>query len=106
MRVYAAQHLFDPDLTPGAIARAHNVSLRQLYKAFAEAGLSLEQDIVTRRLEAARARLASAAGRRRSIAATARATGFRDASHFARRFRAAYGMTPREWQRRSAQEGP
>jgi AraC-like DNA-binding protein len=105
VRVYAAQHLSDPDLTPGALARAHAVSVRQLYKAFAEAGLSLEQWILVQRLEAARARLASPAGRRRSIAATAGDTGFRDASHFARRFRAAYGMTPREWQKLSAEEG-
>ncbi len=105
VRVYAAQHLFDPELTPTALARIHNVSVRQLYKAFAEAGLSLEQWILTQRLEAARARLASPTGRRRSIAAIARATGFRDASHFSRRFRAAYGMTPREWQRLSAERG-
>jgi AraC-like DNA-binding protein len=104
VRVYAAQHLSDPDLAPGTIAWAHNVSVRQLYKAFAEAGLSLEQWILTERLEAARAHLGSPAGRRRSIAATARTTGFRDASHFARRFRAAYGMTPREWQRLSSEE--
>jgi AraC-like DNA-binding protein len=105
VRVHVAQHLFDPDLTPGAVARAHAVSVRQLYKAFAEAGLSLEQWILVQRLEAARVRLASPAGRRRSIAATARETGFRDASHFARRFRAAYGMTPREWQKLSAEQG-
>jgi AraC-like DNA-binding protein len=103
VRVYAAQHLFDPDLTADTIARAHNVSVRQLYKAFAEADLRLEQWVLAQRLEAARARLASPAGRRRSIAATSRATGFRDASHFSRRFRAAYGMTPREWQRLSAE---
>jgi AraC-like DNA-binding protein len=102
VRVYAAQHLSDPDLTPAAIAWTHNVSVRQLYKAFAEADLSLEQWLIDQRLEAARSRLASTGGRRRSIAATARACGFRDASHFARRFRAAYGMTPREWQRTSA----
>jgi AraC-like DNA-binding protein len=105
VRVHAVQHLFDPDLTAEAIARAHNVSVRQLYKAFAEADLSLEQWILTQRLEAARTQLSSPAGRRRSIAATARACGFRDPSHFSRRFRAAYGMAPREWQRLSADEG-
>jgi AraC-like DNA-binding protein len=105
VQVYVSQHLFDAQLTPATIAWAHNVSVRQIYKAFAEAGLSLEQWIIDRRLEAARTRLTSAEGRRRSIAAVARACGFRDASHFARRFRAAYGMTPHEWQRLSAEEG-
>jgi AraC-like DNA-binding protein len=105
VRAWAAQHLSDPELTPGAIARVHNVSVRLLYTAFAEAGLSLEQWILTQRLEAARARLATSVDRHPSIAATARAVGFRDASHFSRRFRAAYGVTPREWQRLSAEEG-
>jgi AraC-like DNA-binding protein len=36
------------------------------------------------------------------IAATARACGFADASHFARRFRGAYGLSPREWQQAAA----
>lgn len=38
--------------------------------------------------------------RHRSIAAIARSWGFRDPSHFARRFLAAYGVTPKEWRRR------
>ncbi|WP_369134638.1 helix-turn-helix domain-containing protein [Modestobacter sp. I12A-02662] len=99
VRAYVAQHLHDPGLTPGAIAGAHNVSLRQLYKACNEAGLRLEQWIIEQRLEAARVHLTTPAGLRRSIAATARAHGFADPSHFTRRFRQAYGMTPREWQR-------
>jgi AraC-like DNA-binding protein len=99
VRAFVGQHLHDPGLSPVAIAGAHNVSLRQLYKACSEAGLSLEQWIIEQRLEAARAHLASAAGLRRSIASTARAHGFADPSHFTRRFRQAYGLTPREWQR-------
>jgi AraC-like DNA-binding protein len=31
------------------------------------------------------------------IAAVARRWGFTDATHFGRRFRAAYGISPREW---------
>ncbi|TFV92820.1 helix-turn-helix domain-containing protein [Blastococcus sp. CT_GayMR20] len=95
---YVQQHLRDPELTPEGIAAAHSVSVRQLYQAFAGAGTSLEQWIIGRRLEAARAELRTPAGRRRAVAATARACGFRDASHFSRRFRAAYGLSPRDWQ--------
>ncbi len=91
---YARQHLTDPGLTAQRIAHAHNVSVRQLYKACARADVRLEQWVIEQRLEAARAELAAPAGRRRSIGATARACGFADPSHFARRFRAAYGMTP------------
>jgi AraC-like DNA-binding protein len=94
----ARLHLTDPALTPESIAATHNVSVRQLYKAFAAADVSLEQWLIGERLEAARADLVSPGGLRRPIAATARACGFRDPSHFARRFRLAYGMTPRDWQ--------
>ena len=48
------------------------------------------------------ASLVSPTGRHRSIAATARACGFADPSHFTRRFKDAYGLPPREWQRSSA----
>ena len=98
VRAHVQQHLTDPGLTPAAIAAAHNVSVRQLYRAFERTGSSVEQWVIQRRLAAAREQLASPAGRRRSIAAIARGVGFRDPSHFTRRFKDAYGMTPREWQ--------
>jgi AraC-like DNA-binding protein len=94
---YARLHLTEPTLTPERLARAHNVSVRQLYASCAAGGLSLEQWIIDQRLEAARAHLVSPAGRHRSIAATARSCGFRDPSHFARRFRDAFGLPPSDW---------
>ncbi|WP_222195343.1 helix-turn-helix domain-containing protein [Modestobacter italicus] len=99
VRTHIGQHLTDPHLTPESIAGAHAVSVRHLYRVFSDAGLSLEQEVIGQRLELARAQLASPAGRRRSIAAVARSAGFVDPSHFGRRFRLAYGVTPREWQR-------
>jgi len=96
---YVGQHLADPTLTPESIAGAHAVSVRQLYKVCSEAGFSLEQWVIEQRLELARTQLASPAGRRRSIAALSHGIGFADPSHFTRRFKQAYGLTPREWQR-------
>ena len=46
--------------------------------------------------------LGSPGGRRRPIASVARACGFADPSHFARRFRAAFGMSPSDWQQEAA----
>ena len=100
---YARAHLLEPDLGPERIAAAHNVSVRQLYKACAEGGVRLEQWLIAERLEAARMQLGSPAGRNRAIAATAAACGFADPSHFTRRFRHAYGMPPREWVRATAE---
>ncbi|SEO61864.1 AraC-type DNA-binding protein [Trujillonella endophytica] len=99
VRAYAGRHLGDTALGPGTLAAAHNVSVRRLYQAFADDGTSLEQWLIGQRLEAARAALVSPAGLRRSVQATARAHGFDSPSHFSRRFRQAYGMTPREWRR-------
>jgi AraC-like DNA-binding protein len=95
---WTRRHLTEPDLSPERIAAVHNVSVRQLYKACAAEGVSLEQWIIAERLELARTELRSAAGRRRPIAATAHGCGFPDPSHFARRFRQAFGVSPREWQ--------
>ncbi|WP_433063055.1 helix-turn-helix domain-containing protein [Dactylosporangium sp. CS-033363] len=102
VRVFVRQHLADPDLTPQRIAAAHNVSLRHLYKVCAEAGLSLEQWIISERLQGARHELLLPESRHRSVAAIARRWGFRDATHFTRRFKARYGMLPNQWRRSSA----
>jgi AraC-like DNA-binding protein len=97
VQAYVREHLTDPQLTPEAIAAAHHVSVRHLYKTFASADLRLEQWIIALRLEAARGELAGPVSRQRTIAAVARHWGFPNPSHFTHRFREAYGMTPREW---------
>ncbi|WP_442819328.1 AraC family transcriptional regulator [Streptomyces sp. NBC_01236] len=61
--------------------------------------MSLEQTIIEQWLEGARSTLASPVGRTRTIGSVARAWGFTDASHFTRRFKEAYGVTPKEWRR-------
>jgi AraC-like DNA-binding protein len=93
---YARRHLTEPDLGPQRIAAAHNISLRQLYTLFQDANLGLEQWIITQRLEGARTDLTSHASQHRTIAAIARSWGFTSPSHFTTRFRAAYGLSPRD----------
>lgn len=106
VRAHVRQHLGDPDLHPASIAAAHNVSLRHLYKVCAEAGFSLEQWIIGERLRAAHDELGRRDGRQRPIAAIARRWGFRDPTHFARRFRTAYGLSPQEFRRAAGGRGP
>jgi AraC-like DNA-binding protein len=98
VQTYVRAHVTDPGLSPERIAAAHHVSLRQLYRACAAADLRLEQWIIELRLEGARQELAGAQSRSRTIAAVARHWCFINPSHFAHRFREAYGVTPREWQ--------
>jgi AraC-like DNA-binding protein len=94
---YVDQHLTEPDLNAESIALAHHVSVRTLYNAWAAASqVPLSQWIIAARLERARAQL-SGGTQAITIAAVARRWGFADATHFARRFRSAYGLSPREW---------
>ncbi|WP_107656413.1 helix-turn-helix domain-containing protein [Nocardia suismassiliense] len=104
IRNHVRRRLSDPDLNAPTIARAHNISVRHLYKLCARTGLSLEQWIITERLERVRADLTRPDTRHLSIAAIAHRNGFRHPAHLTRRFRAAYGSTPNSW-RRTAQEG-
>jgi AraC-like DNA-binding protein len=100
IEAYVQQHLADPALSPESIAHAHQISIRQLYKLWSERELGLAEWIMRGRLEGARHDIAK--GGSHGIAAVARQWGFADPTHFGRRFRAAYGLSPREW--RQAQD--
>jgi AraC-like DNA-binding protein len=73
------------------------VSLRYLHRVFAEQGATVWEWIVRERLEGARRQLAGDHRPYATVASVARRWGFHDARHVARRFRAAYGMSPAEW---------
>ncbi|MDF2967899.1 MAG: AraC family transcriptional regulator [Nocardioidaceae bacterium] len=98
VRAYIRSNLQDRKLNAATIAAAHHVSQRHLYKVCAAGGMRLESWIIFQRLEAARVDLAKASSRGRTIAAVAAKWGFSNPSHFAHRFREAYGLPPREWQ--------
>lgn len=101
VRTYIEQHLKDRDLSPATVARANNVSLRQLYKVWDSDGPSLSEYIIATRLSHAAQDLHRPALSALSIADIARSWGFADPAHFSRRFKAGYGITPREWRRQS-----
>jgi AraC-like DNA-binding protein len=95
-------HQRDPDLGAARLAAAHAVSVRAVYACFAAQGEQLAEWVVRGRLEGARAELARTPVGSGSIGRIARSWGFKDARHFARRFRAAYGLSPTEWQQLTA----
>lgn len=99
VRAYVRQHLRDPDLGPAAIAAALAISPRHLHRVCANANLRLEQWIIACRLEQAKAELVHPSSRHRSIGTISRRWGFKDQTHFTRRFRLAFGMLPSEWRR-------
>ena len=97
IREYIRQNLRDPDLSAASIAAAHNISVRKLYSVCAAVDVSLEQLVISRRLRGVRAELALPAAQLRSIESVARGWGFRNVSHFTRRFGQEFGVSPREW---------
>lgn len=89
--------LGDPALSPELAAGANGLSARQLHRLFARAGESMGEWLRRRRLEECAAALRDPAQAGCGIGEIAFAWGFSDAAHFSRAFRAAYGMSPRDW---------
>lgn len=92
---YIAQRLRDPALSPAEIAASQFMSLRQLYKLFAQRSSTPAEWIISLRLASARDELARQPGT--PISLVAANWGFRTAGHFTRRFRIAYGVLPSAW---------
>jgi AraC-like DNA-binding protein len=99
IKQYVAQHMADPGLTVDVIARALNVSRRQLYNAFAEEPDGVAGYILARRLEACQRLLRDRDSAHRSITEIALGQGFQNMAHFSRVFRAHLGKPPSDWRR-------
>jgi AraC-like DNA-binding protein len=89
----AEDRLLDPDLDPAAIAKSLNVSIRTLYRAFADADEPVMAYVRRRRLERAYLDLVTGDGSR-SVSELAARWHFSDTSHFVRAFKQRYGETP------------
>lgn len=105
IQLFIDRNLADPDLTPEAIAQAHQISVRYLHRLFQTEDVTVGRWIQRRRLQECRRELAGRMAAGRTIAAVAHQWGFTSAAHFSRVFRAAYGMSPAEW-RDSAVRAP
>jgi AraC family transcriptional regulator, positive regulator of tynA and feaB len=86
----------DPDFDPSEVATRAGISLRYLQKLFTERGSTCSEFIYSFRLEYAAHLLQrqSALGASQALREIAYASGFRDYSHFARRFRQRFGRAP------------
>lgn len=94
---YIRAHLGEAGLSATQIATEHHISVRHLYNILAEGDIVLGDWIRARRLEGSRGDLARSTEQRSPIGSIARKWGFRDQSSFGRSFRAAYGVSPRQW---------
>jgi AraC family transcriptional activator of tynA and feaB len=91
--------LSDPNLKPAEAAAAAGISVRYANDLLAEENSSIERYILHRRLERCRSALEDPLQAHRMIGEIAFSWGFSDHSHFTRRFRAAFGMTPGDCRR-------
>lgn len=90
----ARGRLGDPGFGVADLADVFGVTPRTVQSVFAAAGETFGGWLLAERLELARTRLAADAWRRLSVAEVARASGFRDPSHFHRAYRARFDATP------------
>lgn len=105
LKVAIDARLSDPGLKPTGAAAAAGISVRYANDLLAEEGSSVERYILHRRLERCRSALADPLQAHRMIGEIAFSWGFSDQSHFTRRFREEFGMTPGDCRRR-VQETP
>jgi AraC family transcriptional regulator, positive regulator of tynA and feaB len=91
--------LTDPGATAATIAAAAGISLRYANSILNEYNTSVTRLLQTRRLERCRQALVDPLCKQRSVSSIAYAWGFSDLTHFARRFRQAFGLAPREYRR-------
>ena len=96
MRALAMKRVEDPDFGPGELASAAGISLRYVQKLFAARGLTCSDFLYALRMEHAARLLQRRAslGKAQPLSEIAYASGFRDYSHFARRFRRRFGQPP------------
>lgn len=97
IHAFIEERLGDPDLTPSAIAAAHHISPRYLYKLFATEQATVASWIRSRRLERCRRDLLDPALVVRPVSAIAARWGLTNPAHFNRLFRETYGLTPGEF---------
>jgi AraC family transcriptional activator of tynA and feaB len=107
LRIAIETRLVDRALDPAGVAAAAGVSVRYANAILAEEGTSITRLIQVRRLARCGKALADPAQARRTIKEIALGWGFSDMTHFGRRFKAAFGLTPREYRRAAASDdGP
>jgi AraC-like DNA-binding protein len=99
VRTAIEARLTDPALDPETVTAAAGVSRRYANAVLAEEGTSITHFIQSRRLERCRVALEDPLQTHRTVSEIAYGWGFSDMTHFGRKFKAAYGASPREYRK-------
>ncbi|WUH90252.1 AraC family transcriptional regulator [Streptomyces sp. NBC_00433] len=105
VKAFVRRNLTNADLSPSSIAAAHQISRSHLHRLFQAEGVTVAAYIRTQRLEAARRDLADPTRAAVPLHAIAARYGYKDHTTFTRNFRAAFGITPREYRQEAAPRG-
>jgi AraC-like DNA-binding protein len=84
-------------VTPGAIADSSGISKRYLHHLFAQTGTTFGSELMRMRLDCAHRLLGDTRYAALTVTDVFLRCGFQESSHFARRFRMAYGVGPMEF---------
>jgi AraC-like DNA-binding protein len=95
------QNLHKPDLCVGELAKQFGFSVRYVQRLFSQEEYTVSAYIRRQRLEGCRKQLADPAWLHRSITEIAFNWGFNSSAHFARVFKAQYGINAREFRSRA-----
>jgi AraC-like DNA-binding protein len=95
IRQVIEEELQNPKLSPGLIAERLEISQSYLFSMARKGGMSIEQEIINKRLERCRECLMDPNWAQRSLADIALTWGFKELSHFSRRFSQRFGRSPR-----------
>jgi len=104
LKTVVEPHLNDPAFTSSVAASLAGISQRYANALLSAEGTSLEQYIFARRLERCRQALSDRSQAGRSIGEIALEWGFASQAHFGRKFKEAYGATPKDYRAAHCQE--
>lgn len=102
LRAAVREHADDPDLSCDRLCELLSMSRTSVYGLTRMAGTSLERMIVDERLARTAACLRDPAWAGSSVTDIAFAKGFRDLSHFSRRFKERFGVSPTQFRAQGA----
>lgn len=105
VRLYIEQNLRDPELCPSVIAASLRLSPRYLRAIFAASKETVSAYILRRRVEECARELPDPRLQHLSITDVAFGWGFNSGPHFARSFRAHFGISPRDCRRMGLERG-
>lgn len=95
-------NLANPDLSPGVIASGKRMSVRYLHALFENDNTTVQQYVIRQRLLRCRRELENPKMAGRTITEIAFAWGFQNSTHFSRRFKAEFGLSPQDCRSQAA----